>query len=122
MQTNGFYGPYILYQSTGYTRYLSDDYFRAGSTSAVRSLRERLMQIEGIADIRRLDYLTSGYQMILVQMDPEVAQAIDGMGITTVQWDSQGGLRHNFKVMCIQVPLLRAPNNGVAGIIHATTG
>jgi uncharacterized linocin/CFP29 family protein len=121
MTSNGYYGPYILYHSTGYSRYLSDDYFRSGSTSAVRSLRERVMQIEGIRDIRRLDYLTSGYQMILVQMDSEVAQAINGMDITTVQWDSQGGLRKNFKVLAIQVPLLKAPYNGVAGIIHATT-
>lgn len=121
MQTNGYYGPYMLYTSTPYSRYLSDDYFRTGSTSAVRSLRERIMEIEGIQDIRRLDYLTSGYQMILVQMSPEVAQAIDGMGITTVQWQSQGGLRHNWKVMAIQVPLLKMPYNGVAGIIHGTT-
>jgi hypothetical protein len=36
MQTNGFYGPYMLYTSTGYSRFLNDDYFRSGSTSAVR--------------------------------------------------------------------------------------
>lgn len=121
MQSNGFFGPYLLYHSTPYSRYLSDDYFRSGSTSAVRSLRERLMQIEGLADIRRLDYLTSGFQLILVNMDSNTAQAIDGMGITTVQWDSLGGLRKNFKVMAIQVPLLKTPYNGVAGILHGTT-
>lgn len=121
MQNNKFYGPYMLYTSTGYSRYLNDDYFRSGSTSAVRSLRDRIMDIEGIQDIRRLDYLTSGYQMILVQMDPEVARAIIGMPITTVQWDSQGGMRHNFKVMCIMVPQLRFDYNGTAAIVHATT-
>lgn len=121
MQGNGYFGPYMLYHSTPYSRYLADDYFRTGGTSANRSLRSRLMENPEILDIRRLDYLTSGYQLILVQMDPEVAQAIDGMGITTVQWPSQGGLRQNFKVMCVRVPLLKAPYNGVAGIIHATT-
>lgn len=121
MQSNGFFGPYMLYTSTGYSRFLNDDYFRSGSTSAVRSLRQRIMEIDGIQDIRRLDYLTSGYQMILVQMDSEVVQAINGMDITTVQWDSQGGMRKNFKVMAIQVPLIKAPYNGVSGIIHATT-
>jgi hypothetical protein len=121
MQSNGYFGPYMLYHSTGYSRYLNDDYFRSGSTSAVRTLRERVMEIEGITDIRRLDFLTSGYQLILVQMTPEVAQAINGMEITTVQWESQGGLRQNFKVMCIQVPLLKAPYNNVAGILHGTT-
>lgn len=68
MQTNGYYGPYMLYHSTGYSRYLNDDYFRTGSTSAVRSLRERVMEIEGIMDIRRLDYLTTGFVLLLIQM------------------------------------------------------
>jgi hypothetical protein len=121
MQTNGFFGPYILYTSTGYSRYLSDDYFRTGSTSAVRSVRQRLLEIEGIQDIRRLDYLTTGFRLILVQMDPEVAQAIDGMGLQTVMWQTVGGLRTNFKVMAIQLPLLKTPYNGVAGIIDGTT-
>lgn len=121
MQTNGYYGPYILYHSTGYSQMMNGDYYRTGGTAVVRSVRERLMQLEDLQDIRRLDYLTSGYQLILVQMDPEVAQAIDGMGITTVMWPSQGGLRTNFKVMAIQLPLLKAPYNGVAGIIHGTT-
>jgi len=121
MNTNGFFGPFILYHSTPYSRYLNDDYFRSGSTSAVRSLRERLMEIEGLQDIRRLDYLTSGYQLILVQMDPQVAQAIDGMSPTTVQWEEKGGLEIRFKVMAIQVPVMKAPYNGVAGIIHGTT-
>lgn len=121
MQSNGYFGPYMLYTSTGYSRYLSDDYFRTGSTSAVRSLRQRIMEIEGVMDIRRLDYLTSGYQLILVQMTSEVAQAIDGLGIQTVRWESQGGMRQNFKVMAIQVPLLKQPSNGVTGIVHGTT-
>lgn len=121
MYANGFYGPFMLYHSTPYSLYLNSDYFRSGSTSAVRTLRERVMEVEGLAGIRRLDYLTSGYQLILVQMTSDVAQAINGMGITTVMWESQGGMRVNFKVLCIQVPLIKAPYNGVAGIIHGTT-
>lgn len=121
MQTNGYFGPYMLYHSTGYSRYLNDDYFRSGSTSAVRTLRERLMEIEGIQDIRRLDFLTSGYQLILVQMDAQVAQAVNGMEMRTVHWESLGGAQQNFRVMAIQVPLLKTPSNGVSGILHGTT-
>jgi uncharacterized linocin/CFP29 family protein len=121
MQGNGFYGPYTLYHSTGYSRFLEDDYFRSGSTSAVRTLRERIMSITDIKSISRLDYLTSGYQMVMVNMTPETAQAINGMDITTVQWESQGGMRLNFKVMAIQIPLLKSPYNGISGIIHGTT-
>jgi uncharacterized linocin/CFP29 family protein len=121
MQTNGFYGPYMLYHSTAYSIWLNSDYFRSGSTSAVRSVRQRVMENEGIQDIRRLDYLTSGYQMILVQMSSDVASAINGMDFTVVQWPSRGGMQQNFRVMGIKVPLLRAPFNTVAGVIHATT-
>jgi hypothetical protein len=121
MYTNGFYGPFMVYMSTGYDRYLDDDYFRTGGTSAVRTLRERVMEIEGIEDIQRLDYLTSGFQIIMIQMDSETVQAIDGMDITTMMWETKGGLQMNFKVGCVQVPLLKSPYNGVSGIIHGTT-
>ncbi len=121
MNLNGFFGPYVLYHSTGFSRFLNDDYFRSGGTAVTRTWRERLMSIEGISAIRRLDYLTSGYQMILVQMDSEYMQAINGMDVTVMRWESLGGLRHNFKVLCIAVPLLKSPYNGVAPIIHATT-
>lgn len=121
MQTNGFYGPYLLYHSTPYSRYLSDDYFRSGSTSAVRSVRQRVLEIEGISDIRRLDYLTSGYQMVLLQIDPLYMQALNGMDLTPVMWSSQGGMRHNWKIMAIWVPLLKTQYSGVSPILHATT-
>lgn len=121
MEGNGFYGPYSLYHSTSYSRYLNDDYFRSGSTSAVRTLRERIKEIGGITEIKRLDFLTSGYQLILVHRDPKVAQAIDGLGPTTIQWEEKGGLLLKFKVIQIQVPLMKAPYDGVSGILHGTT-
>lgn len=121
LYANSFFGPFMLYHSTGYDRYLDDDYFRSGSTAQTRTLRERIKSIEGIKDVRRLDYLTSGYQMIMVQMTPDVARAIVGMNVTTVQWEEKGGAQLNFKVMCIMVPQLRSNYNGVTGIVHGTT-
>ncbi len=121
MYTNGYFGPFMVYHSTGYDRFFDDDYFRTGGTAVTRTLRERIGSIDGIQGIKRLDYLTSGYQLVMVDMNSETAQAINGMEITTLQYESKGGLRINFVVMCIQVPLLRAPYNGVAGIIHGTT-
>lgn len=121
LQADNFFGPYVLYHSTGYSRFLNDDYFRTGSTSAVRTVRDRIMDIEGISAIKRLDYLTSGYQLILVQLTSEYLEAINGMEVTTVQWESQGGLRKNWKVMTIQVPVLKADYNGNTPIVHATT-
>ena len=121
LYSDNFYGPFVLYHSTGYDAFLDNDYFRTGGTSVLQTLRQRIASIDGITAIRRLDYLTSGYVMILVQMTPDVARAINGMDITTVQWESVGGMRLNFKVMAIQVPQLRADFAGNCGILHGTT-
>jgi len=129
LYTNKFYGPYIVYTSTDWDQYL-DNLFSTTEPSA-GTLRKRLMEIEDIQDIRRLDFLTSStypFTSIWVQMTPETARAVNGMEITTVQWPSMGGMRLNFKVMCIQVPQIRSrftgPNTTTAksGIFVGTHG
>lgn len=112
-----FYGPFMVYHSADYDEFLDSDF----KTNSDKSLRQRLLEIEGIAGIRRLDFLTDTFTTIWVQMTPDVARAVNGMEITTVQWESNGGMRVNFKVMCIKVPQLRADYNGNMGLLHATT-
>lgn len=114
-----FYGPFMVYTSNDWDQYL-DNLFSTTEPSA-GTLRSRLKQIDGITDIRRLDFLTNTFTVLFVQMTSDVARAVDGMPITTVQWESQGGMRLNFKVMCIQVPQLRADFYGNCGIGHGTT-
>lgn len=110
---NKFFGPYIVYTSTDWDQHL-DNLFSTTEPSA-GTLRKRLLDIEDIQDIRRLDYLdgtTYPFKTIWVQMTPETARAVNGMEITTVQWPSMGGMRLNFKVMCIQVPQIRSRFTG----------
>jgi hypothetical protein len=121
LYADNFFGPFMLYHSTGYDIYLDNDYFRSGGTSVLQTLRQRIESIDGIAGVRRLDYLTSGFVMIMVQMTPDVVRAVNGMDITTVQWESVGGMRLNFKILAIQVPQIRADFDGRCGLIHATT-
>lgn len=121
LYTNKFYGPFMIYHSTDWDTYLDNDYARLGGANATMTLRDRLRKIEGVQDVRRLDFLTSTFTLIMVQMTSDVARAINGMDITTVQWESLGGQRLNFKVMAIQVPQLRADYSGNCGILHATT-
>ena len=68
-----------------------------------------------------VDVTLKPFTLIFVQMTPDVARAVNGMDITTVQWQTVGGMRLNFKVMCIQVPQLRADHYGNCGILHGTT-
>jgi hypothetical protein len=143
---NKFTGPFMLYHSNDWDKYMDNDYILTGGNVATQTLRERLKSIEGIQDVRRLDFLfgtvpatshgpgtenlvgggggTGGawpFTLIMVQMTPDVARAVNAMDITTVQWESVGGMRLNFKVMCIQVPQLRSDNYGNCGILQATT-
>jgi hypothetical protein len=118
------YGPFMIYHSTDWDQFLDNDYARLGGNNASMTLRDRLRKIEDVQDVRRLDYLTSSanpYTLLMIQMTPDVVRAVNGLELTTVQWESKGGFQLNFKVLCIQVPQLRADYNGNCGILHATT-
>jgi hypothetical protein len=81
------------------------------------------LEVDGFKSIKRLDYLTgtsNPFTVIMIQMDPDTARAVNGMDLTTVMWDSTGGLRKNFKVMAINVAQLRADYNGNCGIAVGT--
>ena len=138
---NKFYGPFMLYHSNDWDKYMDNDYYvtiTSGAVAPTKTLRERLRGIDGIQDVRRLDmffaaapsaagpgYVGLGiannpFTLILVQMTPDVARAVNGMDISTVQWETHGGLRLNFKVMCIQVPQLRADYYNNCGICQGT--
>ena len=113
-EDNHHYGPWSLYTSPAWDQYLDDDYSTLKGDS---TLRQRIGAINGIGATTTLDYLT-GFQMILVQMTSDVIRMVIGMDITTLQWETLGGMRLNFKVMAIMVPQLRADFNGQTGIVH----
>lgn len=108
------YGPYMLYVSPAWDQYLDEDFSAAKGGN---TFRERLKQIPDIMDVKTLDNMTDT-AMVLVQMSPEVVRAVVGMEVQTIQWESHGGMLFNFKVMGIQVPQLRADQNGNSGIAH----
>lgn len=119
LNTAGFYGPFRCYHSTDWSKYMDQDY---SSAKGDNTLRQRIANIDQISgEPVRLDYLTNTFTILLVQMTPDVARAVNGMEIRTVQWQTMGGMRQNFKVMAIQVPQLRADYNGNCGIAHGTT-
>lgn len=107
------FGPYMLYIPTAYDTVLDKDY----ASGYPKSIRERLMEIDGINGIKVLDKLTAN-NVLLVQMTGDVVRMVNGLGLTTVEWDSNGGMRKHFKVMTIQVPQIRADQDGNSGIVH----
>ena len=107
------YGPWMLYVAPGWDLYLDGD-FKAASD---KTLRERVKAVSGITDIKTLDFLT-GYQIVMVQMTSDIIRVVVGMDITTLQWDTKGGMQKNFKIMSIIVPQIRGDFNGNTGIVH----
>jgi len=110
-----FYGPWMLYIPSAYETHLDEDY----TTGYPKTIRERIKEINGIVDVKVIDTLTAD-NIILVQLSSDVIRVVRGMGIQNVQWDTEGGLVHKFKVMTIQVPQLRSDQDGRCGLVHAT--
>jgi len=115
-QTYKHYGPWTLYFATGWDRYLDNDF---NTSYPNKTLRNRLKEIDGISDIKTLDYL-SGYESVMLEMNPEVMRIVIGLEVMTLEWDTMGGLQKNYKVMTIMVPQLRADINGNTGIVHGS--
>lgn len=108
------YGPWMLYIPPNYESILDDDYSVSGASSM--TIRQRLAAIDGIQGIRVVDRLPADH-VLLVQMTSDVVDLIDGMPIQNVEWDSEGGFIHNYKVMTIQVPRIKSDYNNRSGIV-----
>lgn len=113
----GFQGPFAVYMSPTWDQYLDEDYNAA--TAKTQTFRERIAQIEGVGAVRT-SYWLSGNTILMIQMTREVCQAIVGMDVTTIQWETKGGMLKNFKVIAVLIPLMRADINGVTGIVHGS--
>lgn len=107
------YGPWIVYVSRNASTKLEND-FKANVT---QSIRQRLMAVSGVQDVRIADFLPAD-NVLLVQMTREVVVLVQGEPLQTVQWDIEGGFGINFKAFQIQVPLVRADSAGQSGIVH----
>lgn len=111
---NYFYGPWVLYIPTNFETRLDNDY---DATTPGTTIRERIMKIAGIQDIKVIDRLASS-NVLLVQTTSDVVRLVRGMGLTNVQWSTEGNFVNKYKVLTIQVPQIRSDYNGRTGIIH----
>ena len=107
------YGPWVLYIPTAYETVLDGD-FKANSD---KSIRTRLLEIAGIEDIKVVDKLAAN-NVVLVQMTSDVVRMVEGLPLTTVEWQTEGNMIFHFKVMTIAVPQVRADQEGNSGITH----
>ena len=108
-----YFKPYQIYVGTAIEGNLDANYVSNYPTT----IRQRILQVDGIEDIKVIDKMTAG-AVLLVSMQSDVVRVIQGLPVTTIQWDSSGGLMVHFKVMAIIVPQIRADQTGKSGVIH----
>lgn len=110
-----FQGPFHLYIPTNYETKLDEDY---SSAKGSNTIRERILKISNIEDIIVVDSLASD-NVLLVQMTNDVVRLVQGLSMQNIQWQTQGGFVNKFKVISIQVPQIRADQEGRTGLVHA---
>lgn len=110
-----YFGPWMLYVPTAYDTVLDQDYKTTGAGMS-QTIRQRILQIAGIQGITVVDRLPAD-KVLLVCMSSDVVDLIDGMSMQNVQWDSEGGFVHNYKVMAIQIPRVKSDYDGRSGIV-----
>jgi hypothetical protein len=108
------YGPWMLYIPSGYETYIDEDY---DASTPGTTIRERIMKIKGIKDIKVIDTLTAN-NVVLVEMNPMTVRLVRGLAPTNLQWGVEGDLLYKYKVMQIQVPQIRSDQEGHCGIVH----
>lgn len=108
-----YFKPYHLYVGTTLESTLDDNYVSGYPTT----IRDRLLQVDGVDKIQVIDKMTVG-SALLVSMQSDVVRIVQGLPITTIQWDSSGGLMVHFKVMAILVPQIRSDQENRSGVQH----
>jgi len=111
------YGPYMLYIPTAYETKLDEDY---DTSTPGTTIRERILKIAGIDGVKVADHMDSD-NVVLVQMTSDVVRLVNGMGITNVEWKSEGNMVTNYKVMTIQVPQIFSDDDSNSGVVHGAT-
>ena len=81
------------------------------------TVRERVMKIGGLQDIVVVDRMPAN-NAVLVQTTPDVIRIINGLPMQNIEWTTEGGMVHKYKVMTIQVPQIRSTYDGKTGIAH----
>jgi len=110
------YGPWMLYIPTAYQTVIDADYVVAAPQNTIR---ERILKIAGITGIKTIDTLPDG-NVLLVQMTSDVVRLVRGMGLQSVEWQTEGKFITKYKVLTIQVPQIRSDQNLKSGIVHGS--
>lgn len=111
---NHFYGPWDLFIPTNFETKLDEDYSDAKGTNTIR---ERILQISNVENIVVVDKLPES-NVVFVQRSTDVVRIVQGLALQNLQDQTEFGFVNKFKTLSIQVPQIRADQNGRTGLVH----
>jgi hypothetical protein len=110
---NNYYGPWAMYVPASVYTAMGADFKQFSD----RTILERVLAIPGITGIKPSKDLIAS-NVLMIQMTSDVVDMVTGMEPTTVEWETEGGMVTNFKVMAIMVPRVKFDYVTQSGIIH----
>lgn len=113
MQDDNMYGPYGLFVTQTAFLNLQDDF----KSNSDKTEMARLLEVEELEFIKPSKDVTAG-AVVMFQLTRDVIDEVIGLQPTIVQWESQGGMVINFKVMAIMIPRVRSTKTNQSGIAH----
>ncbi len=110
------FGPYWLYVPLTYFTKFGEDF----KVNSDKSIINRLLEIPGLTSIKASPDLLDGGtgEVVLVQPTSDVVEMVIGLQPQTIEWETNGGMTSNFKVMTIMVPRVRNTQTLQSGIAH----
>lgn len=114
-RADNHHGPYVLHVPGSYQAALDNDF--APASGDIRTVRARLLMIEGLEEIVVCDRLAA-HNVVLVQMTKSVVDLAKAQDIVTINWQEMGGAVEMFRVMAIQVPRVKSDYDGRSGVVH----
>lgn len=112
-RADNHFGPFVLYIPGEYEQVLDEDF----KSNSDKTLRQRLLQLSGLSDIRVSDRLAN-HNVILVQMTSEVVDLAIAQGIVPLQWSTDGGMTSKNKVLAVWAPRIKPDYDGKIGLVH----
>ncbi len=112
-QADDMYGPYGMFIPNTAHINLMDDY----KANSDKTQLQRLLEVKGLEFILPSKDVTAG-AVVMVQLTNDVVDEVVGLQPTMVQWEVQGGMQVNFKVMSIMIPRIRSTKTLQSGVVH----
>lgn len=117
LANDGYTGPYMVYVPENWDKVLDDDY----KSESDRTLRERLLAITGVEDVKVLASLSDD-NAVVVQMTRSVVEYAVGQELGPVTWDVMGGLAQRWAIIEVSTFAMKTAEDedgtSVSGIAH----